>query len=119
MLADSGSADPGQGIRLNDFAASFQNAVVSVLVDHTVEAAERFGMDTVCVAGGVAANTLLRSRMASETNKAGIRLYIPERIYCTDNAAMTACAGTYSFFKGNIDDMSLNAYASLAPGERH
>ena len=102
----------------NDFAASFQDAVVSVLVDHTLEAAKRYGMDTVCVAGGVAANNLLRSRMASDTKKSGIRLYIPEMIYCTDNAAMTACAGSYSFFKGNRDDMSLNAYSSLAPGEK-
>ncbi|MDD2392557.1 MAG: tRNA (adenosine(37)-N6)-threonylcarbamoyltransferase complex transferase subunit TsaD [Eubacteriales bacterium] len=104
---------------ISDFAASFQKAVVSVLVNHTMEAASLRGMNTICVAGGVASNSLLRKMMRDETDKSGLRLYIPESVFCTDNAAMIACAGTYSYLKGNRDGMDLNAFATLSPGAKH
>ncbi|MHB1453205.1 MAG: tRNA (adenosine(37)-N6)-threonylcarbamoyltransferase complex transferase subunit TsaD [Saccharofermentanales bacterium] len=100
-----------------DFAASFQYAIVEVLADHTFEAASKYSMQTVCVAGGVSANRSLRSAMKRRAEEKGIRLFIPSPVYCTDNAAMIACAGTYSYLHGRHDGPDLNAFASLEIGK--
>jgi N6-L-threonylcarbamoyladenine synthase len=76
-----------------DVAASFQAAVVDVLVDKTLRAAEAEGVDTVCLGGGVAANSRLRAQMAEQGEAAGRRVLVPSREMCTDNAAMVAAAG--------------------------
>jgi len=73
-----------------DVAASFQEAVVDVLVAKTMRAAEHVGATGVCLAGGVAANSLLRSRISEAAASAGIAAYLPSRAMCTDNAAMVA-----------------------------
>ena len=78
-----------------DVAAGFQEAVVDVLVTKTIRAAREVGARTVCLGGGVAANSLLRERFAAEAGAAGLAHLIPDRAFCTDNAAMIAAAAHY------------------------
>ncbi len=75
-----------------DIAASFQDAVVDVLVDKTMRAAAQVGAKTVCLGGGVAANSELRERFAAAAEAAGLASLVPDRAFCTDNAAMIAAA---------------------------
>ena len=96
-----------------DVAAGFQEAVLDVLSYKTREALKRTGYRSLVLAGGVAANSALRTRILSDTGRSGVSLFVPSRILCTDNAAMIACAGYYQYMAGNTDDLSLDAYASL------
>jgi N6-L-threonylcarbamoyladenine synthase len=75
-----------------DIAAAFQEAVVDVLVTKTLRAAQAVGAKTVCLGGGVAANSELRERFAADAEAAGLTYLVPDRAYCTDNAAMIAAA---------------------------
>ncbi len=100
-------------VPLADFAASYQQAIVDVLVDHTFQAIEKYGLKQLALAGGVAANSCLRRSMAERSRQAGIKLSCPPLVLCTDNAAMIASAGFFSFQAGRRDDLSLNAVASL------
>jgi len=108
----------GESCSINDVAASFQKAVVEVLVDNTIKAAGQKGLDIIAIAGGVASNSLLRKHMTETANRKGIKVLFPRPVLCTDNAAMIACAGYYSFLKGRCHDMSLNAVANLKIGQR-
>ena len=108
----------GEQVNCADLAASFQQAVVDVLVEHTVKAAKEFGFDRVAIAGGVASNTCLRAAMGQACGQAGIRFYYPSPIYCTDNAAMIGCAGYYEYRKGVRYGWDLNAVPNLKLGER-
>jgi N6-L-threonylcarbamoyladenine synthase len=109
------SKDKGLDRTLNlaDVAASFQAAVVDTLVDKTMQAAIETGVDTVVVAGGVAANSLLRKRMQEETAARGITLCLPGMFYCIDNAAMIALAGFLRFKRGETSRLDLNPRASM------
>lgn len=107
----------GEVINRADLAASFQRAVVDVLVDKTMEAAGRFGISTVLLAGGVAANRCLRETLAKECNSRGLRLVIPPPVLCTDNAAMISCAAYYKFLRGDFAPLTLNAVPGLKLGE--
>jgi N6-L-threonylcarbamoyladenine synthase len=78
-----------------DVAASFQEAVVDVLVQKTFRAAEAAGAKGVCLAGGVAANSVLRARATAAGEAAGLPVYLPSRAMCTDNAAMIGAAGYF------------------------
>jgi len=80
-----------------DVAASFQEAVVDVLVDKTRRAADQVGALTVCIGGGVAANSLLRERIVEACEEDGRRAFVPSRMLCTDNAAMVAAAGWWRY----------------------
>ena len=93
--------------------ASFQQALVDVLVNNTLCCAKNKNLSTVAIAGGVAANTSLRKAMSHACNTLGYNCYYPDPILCTDNAAMIACAGYYEYLNNNISDMLLNAYPSL------
>jgi N6-L-threonylcarbamoyladenine synthase len=97
---------------VNDIAASFQQAVVDVLVSRTMTACERYGYTKIALAGGVAANKGLRAAMRSACNKRKYELLMPEIIYCTDNAAMIACRGYFSLTSGRRDGYNLNSYAT-------
>ncbi len=108
----------GEQVNCADLAASFQQAVVDVLVEHTVKAAKEFGFNRVAIAGGVASNTCLRAAMRQACGQAGIRFYYPSPIYCTDNAAMIGCAGYYEYRKGVRHGWDLNAVPNLKLGER-
>jgi N6-L-threonylcarbamoyladenine synthase len=101
-----------------DIAASFQEAVIDVLVTRTIEAAKNYGMNKVAIAGGVAANSSLREEMRSACQKNGLDFYHPSPIFCTDNAAMIGVAAYYDFLKGSRATLELNAIPNLKIGER-
>lgn len=101
-----------------DIAASFQAAVVDVLVNKTMAAAKDFDMKQVAIAGGVAANSSLKEAMAEACQKQGLTFYHPSPIYCTDNAAMIGSAAYYEYLKGNRAGLDLNAVPNLKIGER-
>jgi N6-L-threonylcarbamoyladenine synthase len=87
-------------IRPNDLAASFQNAVVTVLIEKTIRAVKEFNVKQVVIAGGVAANKTLRNKMQEAVNQlSGVKLTVPSFKYCTDNAAMIAVAGYFQYLK--------------------
>lgn len=94
-----------------DIAASFQQAVVDVLVTRTIGSARKAGIRRIVISGGVACNKLLRSRMKSDAAANGITVYIPSPQYCTDNAAMIAWVGYRYFKKGISADLRLNPSA--------
>lgn len=98
---------------LADFAASFQKSVADTLVDHTRRAARATGIHRIAIAGGVAANRVLRETMAVMAAEEQLELTIPPLILCTDNAAMIAAAGYRDFMAGRFADRSLNARSSL------
>lgn len=106
----------GREIVQADVAASFQKAVVEVLVERAVAAAQKLGESRIAVAGGVAANTSLRGRMQEECKKAGITLYYPSPVFCTDNAAMIAVQGYYEYMAGKRSGWDLNAVPNLKIG---
>ena len=89
----------GEIIDANNLAASFQNAVIDVLVSKTVLAATMHNVKQVIIAGGVAANKGLRSAMQEAMNNLNIKLTVPQFKYCTDNAAMIAAAGYHKYIK--------------------
>lgn len=101
-----------------DVAASFQKAVVDVLVEHSMQAVQECGMKKFAIAGGVASNSSLRSAMESACQKRGITFYHPSPILCTDNAAMIGAAGYYEYIKGVRSGLDLNAVPNLKLGER-
>lgn len=106
----------GEEINHADVAASFQAAVVDVLVSKALQAADKCGVKQVVLAGGVAANSGLKGKLAQGCTKQGISLYSPELILCTDNAAMIACRAYYQHLNGNYADLHLNAVPSLKLG---
>lgn len=101
-----------------DVAASFQNAVIDVLVANAMRAIDEFGMDKFAIAGGVASNKTLREAMQEACKKKGVEFYYPSPVYCTDNAAMIGVAGYYDFMAGKRDSLDLNAVPNLRLGER-
>ncbi len=108
----------GEEINRADVAASFQAAVVDVLVDKTLQAAKEYGIDKVALAGGVASNSALRAGMETACNKAGKKLYFPSPVFCTDNAAMIGAAAYYEYKKGVRHGLDLNAVPNLKIGQR-
>lgn len=103
----------GHVLNKADIAASFQAAVVEVLVYKAFEAIRETGRDTLCLAGGVAANTALEKRLREMTEEQGIRYIYPPPRLCTDNAAMIACRGAYQAAAGKYSDLYLNAVPGL------
>lgn len=103
----------GESYRKEDVAASFTATVCDLLCTKTLLAAEALGCSTVCVAGGVSANSHLRAEMQRRCGQRGIQLFLPEKSLCGDNAAMIASQGFYELQKGNTADMDLNGFASL------
>ncbi len=103
----------GESYSKADVAASFQGAAVDVLVEKTIEAAKEKGVSFVTAGGGVAANTYLRESLQAACKREGFTLVLPEKKYCTDNAAMIASEGLVQYRLGNFADMTLTAKASI------
>lgn len=108
----------GETFNPADIAASFQKAVVDVLVENAMKAVEEYGMYKFAIAGGVASNSALRERMKKACEERGIQFYHPSPIYCTDNAAMIGAAAYYEYLAGTRHGWDLNAVPNLKLGER-
>lgn len=103
----------GVEIHQADVAASFQKAVVDVLVEHSIHAVKAFGYDKFAIAGGVASNSSLRAAFEQECAKQGIAFFHPSPVFCTDNAAMIGVAGYYEYMRGVRHGYDLNAVPGL------
>ena len=105
-----------KGIELNktDVCASFRYAVVDCLSTNFLRAAEDLGVKRLVIAGGVSANSLLRSTLESECKKRGYEFFMPDKSLCGDNAAMVGSQGYYEYISGNIAKADLNAYATMS-----
>lgn len=101
-----------------DVAASFQKAVIDVLVEHSMNAVKQCGCDKFAIAGGVASNSSLRAAFEKACAEEQILFYYPSPIFCTDNAAMIGTAGYYEYRKGIRHGYDLNAVPGLKLGER-
>lgn len=108
----------GETYNQADIAASFQKAVTGVLVDHAMEAVERYGLKKLAIAGGVASNSALREAMKQACREHGVEFYYPSPILCTDNAAMIGAAAYYEYINGARSGWDLNAVPNLKLGER-
>ena len=98
---------------ISNIAAGFQEAIVDVLVDKSMQAVRQYGDGRLVLAGGVAANSRIREAVAKRCEEEGIELFLPEKKLCTDNAAMIACAGYYKYLKCGADSLRLDATANL------
>ncbi len=105
-------AQKGEAVNTADVAAAYTDKIVKAIVSKAEHALEESGMQTLVLAGGVAANSHLRAVLEKMCKKKNIRLCMPERSLCGDNAAMIAAAGYFAYQKGNFSDTSLNASAS-------
>lgn len=114
----NGLAMKGEEYNQADVAASFQKAVVDVLVEHTLHAAKEYGITRLAIAGGVASNSALRGAMEEMCSRNGIEFFRPSPVYCTDNAAMIGAAAYYEYRKGVRSGLDLNAMPNLKLGER-
>lgn len=102
-----------------DIAASFQQAVIEVLVNKTIKAAKQKNIYKIAMAGGVAANSSLRKHMKETCEKENITLNYPSPILCTDNAAMIGSSGYYEFINGVRHKLDLNAVPNLKLGQKY
>lgn len=99
---------------IEDICASFQKAAIDPLVEKTIKAAKEFKMDTITIAGGVAANGYLKDKLTKAAKKEGIKVLSPSLVLCTDNAAMIGSAGYYNYINNySMADLDLNATATI------
>lgn len=103
----------GEEISVCDLAASFEHRITEILAEKLLLAAKDTHAPVVCLAGGVAANRLLRQQLEQGTQKLGIQLCMPALKYCGDNAAMIAAQGYYEYLAGNTAGFELNGLATL------
>ncbi len=116
MLFKSKDNGIDPALNIKDVIASFQEAVVDILVEKTMQAAVENNIEKIVVAGGVAANSSLRQRMKKTADGHGIKLYLPGMDYCIDNAAMIALAGYLHYRRGEKSELDLNPKASMPLG---
>lgn len=96
---------------LNDICASVQQRIVSILLNKLQKAAAQTGINQVCIAGGVSANSGLRNGLTALGEKLGWQTFIPAFEYCTDNAAMIAITGYYKYLKGDFAELNVEVAA--------
>lgn len=111
------SKQRGEAPKVEDVCASFQQAVVEVLVNKTIDCAKDKGVDNIIIAGGVSANSGLRNAFEKRCNQESINLYRPSIGLCTDNAAMIGSVAYFLYREGISSDLDLNAYASMPLNE--
>lgn len=109
----------GLEIPVADVAASFQRSVIEVLTEKAIKCALENKVDRIVLAGGVAANSGLRSHLQSECEKNNIDLKYPPLVLCTDNAAMIGCVAYYDYVRGLRSTLDLNAIPNLKIGQRY
>lgn len=102
----------GEELDVNSLCASFSAAVSDMLIPRTIKALEQTGYRKLAVAGGVAANSRIRSDLQNAAKQIGASVYLPPLSLCGDNAAMIGAQAYYEFQSGNVADMTLNAYAT-------
>lgn len=100
-----------------DLCASFQVAVTNMLITNVTKAIKQFNSDKIVIAGGVSRNSFIRKSFDELANDLNIKVYYPEPILCTDNAAMIAAAGYYNYINGERAELNLNAIPNLKIGE--
>jgi len=100
-----------------DLCASFQVAVTNMLITNVTKAINQFNSDKIVIAGGVSRNSFIRKSFDELANELNIKVYYPEPILCTDNAAMIAAAGYYNYINGERAELNLNAIPNLKIGE--
>ncbi|MDA0333598.1 MAG: tRNA (adenosine(37)-N6)-threonylcarbamoyltransferase complex transferase subunit TsaD [bacterium] len=120
LIRLGGPGSEGVKARTADMAASFQQAVIDVLVRRACDAVESTGIERLSLVGGVAANRLLRESLCHAMDKIGVEFFTPSSILCTDNAAMIAAAGRHRLLTGERSGWDLDAHPRLAlPGLQH
>lgn len=109
----------GEEINVPNVCASMTKTAVDMVVNTVIEAAKESGLDRIVLAGGVACNSYLREKLATDGKKSGFEVYYPSPILCTDNAVMIASRAYWAVKNGeDYADLDLNAYSSLKVGER-
>lgn len=96
-----------------DLCASFQYAVTEMLLHNAEKAVKEFNLDKIVLAGGVSSNSYIRDSFEKMGERLNVKVYKPEPILCTDNAAMIASSGYYRFIKNDFADLKLNAVPNL------
>ncbi len=110
-------SEPLAGQELHDLVASYQEAIIDVLVEKTLRVARESGVPRVVVCGGVAANSRLRVRFHEDAQKEGVDVFIPPPVLCTDNAGMIAAAGYAMLKRGMRSGLDLNAVSRWPSGD--
>ena len=108
------ASQKGEELNKADVCASFRYAVVDCLTTNFLKAAQDLNVKQLVIAGGVSANSLLRSTLSEECKKRGLRFYMPDKSRCGDNAAMVGAQGYYEYLSGNTAKSNLNAYATMS-----
>ena len=108
------ASQKGEELNKPDVCASFRYAVVDCLVTNFLKAAEDYNVKNLVIAGGVSANSLLRSTLKEECEKRGYNLYMPDKSLCGDNAAMVGSQAYYEYLSGNVAGADLNAFATMS-----
>lgn len=103
----------GEEVNKANVAASFQCAAIDPLIEKTIESAQNYGVKTITAGGGVAANDYLRASLKQACEKHNIKIVLPEKKFCTDNAAMIAAEGLIQYREGKFADMNINAKAQI------
>lgn len=106
------ASQKGEDLPVADLSASFRQAVVNCLTTNLMKAVQDTNSKTIVIAGGVSANSLLRKTLQQLCDEKGLKLYMPPKNLCGDNAAMVGAQGYYEYLAGNIADQSLNAFAT-------